>query len=54
MIEELSQRQQELADKEKQGQLTAEQRWLRILAHAVRSWLGGRQLRPPPRLMAPA
>lgn len=27
MIEELSQRQQELADKEKQGQLTAEQRW---------------------------
>ena len=35
-------------------QLTAGQRWRRILAHAVRSWLGGRQLRPPPRLMAPA
>ena len=35
-------------------QLTADQRWRRILAHAVRSWLGGRQLRPPPRLMAPA
>jgi hypothetical protein len=34
-------------------QLTAEQRWSRILAHAVRSWLGERQLRPPPRLMAP-
>ncbi len=33
-------------------QLTAEQRWRRILAHAVRSWLGGRQLRGPPRLMA--
>ena len=35
-------------------QLTADQRWRRILAHAVRSCLGGRQLRPPPRLMAPA
>jgi hypothetical protein len=35
-------------------QLTAEQRWRRILAHAVRSWLGGRQLRAPPRLMASA
>jgi hypothetical protein len=35
-------------------QLTAEQRWARILAHAVRSVLGGRQLRVPPRLMAPA
>jgi hypothetical protein len=35
-------------------QLTADRRWRRILAHAVRSWLGGRQLRPPPRLMAPA
>jgi hypothetical protein len=35
-------------------QLTAGQRWRRILAHAVRFWLGGRQLRPPPRLMAPA
>ena len=31
-------------------QLTAEQRWGRILAHAVRSWLKGRQLRAPPRL----
>jgi hypothetical protein len=35
-------------------QLTADQRWARILAHAVRSWLRGRQLRAPPRLMAPA
>jgi len=35
-------------------QLTADQRWRRILAHAVRSWLGGRPLRAPPRLMAPA
>lgn len=35
-------------------QLTAHQRWCRILSHAVRSWLGGRPLRPPPRLMAPA
>ena len=35
-------------------QLTPDQRWSRILAHAVRSWLGGRRLRAPPRLMAPA
>ncbi len=35
-------------------QLTADQRWRRILSHAVRSWLGGRQLRAPPRLTAPA
>jgi hypothetical protein len=35
-------------------QLTADQRWRRILAHAARSWLGGRPLRPPPRLMATA
>ncbi len=35
-------------------QLTADQRWARILAHAVRSLLAGRQLRAPPRLMAPA
>jgi Transposase DDE domain group 1 len=35
-------------------QLTDSQRWTRILAHAFRSWLGGRQLRAPPRLMAPA
>jgi hypothetical protein len=35
-------------------QLTAAERWARILAHAVRLWLGGRQLRAPPRLMAPA
>ena len=35
-------------------QLTPDQRWARILAHAVRSWLKGRQLREPPRLMAPA
>lgn len=35
-------------------QLTADQRWARILAHAVRSWLKGRQLRAPPRLTAPA
>jgi hypothetical protein len=35
-------------------QLTADQRWRQILARAVRSWLGGRQLRAPPRLMAPA
>ena len=34
-------------------QLTAEQRWARILAHAVRSVLGARQLCVPPRLMAP-
>ena len=35
-------------------QLTPDERWSRILSHAVRSWLKGRQLRPPPRLMAPA
>ena len=35
-------------------QLTDEQRWFRILSHALRSWLKGRLLRPPPRLMAPA
>ncbi len=35
-------------------QLTADERWRRILAHVARSWLGGRQLRAPPRLMAPA
>ena len=35
-------------------QLTPDQRWSRILTHAVRSWLGGRRLRAPPRLMAPA
>ncbi len=35
-------------------QLTGAQRWAEILAHAFRSWLGGRQLRSPPRLMAPA
>jgi len=35
-------------------QLTPEQRWFRILSHALRSWLKGRQLRPPARLMAPA
>jgi len=35
-------------------QLTDSERWGRILAHAVRSWLGGRPLRAPPRLMAPA
>ena len=35
-------------------QLTADQRWRRILSHATRSWLGGCLLRAPPRLMAPA
>ncbi len=35
-------------------QLTADQRWRRILSRAVHSWLGGRLLRAPPRLMAPA
>ena len=35
-------------------QLTTEARWARILAQAMRSWLTGRQLRVPPRLMAPA
>jgi hypothetical protein len=34
-------------------QLTAEQRWCRILSHAVRGFLGGRQLRLPAHLMAP-
>ena len=34
-------------------QLTNAQRWAQILAHAFRSWLGGRQLRSPPRLAAP-
>src|SRR6201981_1453068 len=35
-------------------QLTADDRWARILAHAVRSWLKGRRLRDPPRLVTPA
>ena len=35
-------------------QLTAGQRWRRILAHAVRGILDGRQLKRPARLMAPA
>lgn len=35
-------------------QLSADQCWARILSHALRSWLKGRQLRAPPRLMAPA
>jgi hypothetical protein len=35
-------------------QLTADQRWSRILSQALKSWLHGRQLRAPPRLMAPA
>ena len=35
-------------------QLTADDRWARILAHADRSWLKGRRLRDPPRLVAPA
>lgn len=35
-------------------QLTADQKWARILAHATRSWLKGRPLRAPPRLTAPA
>ena len=34
--------------------LTADRRWLRILAHAPRSWLDGRQPRGPPRLAAAA
>ena len=34
-------------------QLTVDQRWSKILSHAFRSHLKGRQLRPPPRLMAP-
>jgi hypothetical protein len=35
-------------------QLTVDQKWSRILSHALRSWLKGRQLRAPPRLAAPA
>ena len=35
-------------------QLTTDTCWARILAYAARSWLQGRQLRVPPRLMAPA
>ena len=35
-------------------QLTADQRWSLILSQALKSWLKGRQLRAPPRLMAPA
>ena len=35
-------------------QLSADQRWSRILSEALKSWLKGRQLRAPPRLMAPA
>lgn len=35
-------------------QLTVDDRWAQILAHAMRAWLKGRQLRAPPRLMAPA
>ena len=35
-------------------QLTADLRWSRILSQALKSWLNGRQLRPPPRLMSPA
>ena len=35
-------------------QLTPGQRWWRILSHALRSCLAGRQLRPPPRLGVPA
>jgi hypothetical protein len=35
-------------------QLTDDARWACILAHAARTWLQGRQLRAPPRLMAPA
>ena len=34
-------------------QLTAEECWRRILSHAMRGILGGRQLRLPARLMAP-
>ncbi|MGA9210818.1 MAG: transposase [Terriglobales bacterium] len=36
--------------KENAEQLTDEQRWYRILSHALRKFLKGRQLRPPPRL----
>ena len=35
-------------------QLTTDAKWTRILSHAMRSWLKGRQLRAPPRLPAPA
>lgn len=35
-------------------QLSVDDRWSRILAHAVRSWLKGRGLPAPPRLAAPA
>ena len=35
-------------------QLTPDQKWARILAHALRAWLKGRQLRAPPRLQAMA
>jgi len=31
-------------------QLTREEKWYRILSHALRKWLRGRQLSPPPRL----
>ena len=33
-------------------QLTSEQRWYRILSHALRKFLNGRHLHPPPRLFA--
>jgi hypothetical protein len=33
-------------------QLTRQQIWYRILSHALRKYLKGRQLRPPPRLVA--
>ncbi len=35
-------------------QSTADQCWRQILSYAVLSWLGGRHLRSPPRLTAPA
>ncbi len=35
-------------------QLTTDRRWRRILSRAVQSWLCGRMLRAPPRLMATA
>ena len=31
-------------------QLTREQKWYRILSEALKKWLRGRQLKPPPRL----
>jgi hypothetical protein len=34
--------------------LTPIERWYRILTHALRHFLKGRVLRPPPRLSAPA